>query len=103
MRLSSMLFFFFQAEDGIRDSSVTGVQTCALPILFEKGDSPAVWLFDRQTGSLSLRPVTVARYEANSVIIASGLAKGDIVITAGVNTLTVGQKVRLAEADVAQE
>src|SRR5207237_1453404 len=27
------LFFFFQAEDGIRDSSVTGVQTCALPIL----------------------------------------------------------------------
>src|SRR5207237_8157240 len=27
------LIFFFQAEDGIRDSSVTGVQTCALPIL----------------------------------------------------------------------
>src|SRR5438093_10461482 len=27
-----MLFFFFQAEDGIRDWSVTGVQTCALPI-----------------------------------------------------------------------
>src|SRR5437016_9240729 len=27
-----MLLFFFQAEDGIRDWSVTGVQTCALPI-----------------------------------------------------------------------
>src|SRR5439155_5467941 len=27
------LFFFFQAEDGIRDGHVTGVQTCALPIL----------------------------------------------------------------------
>src|SRR5258706_4878190 len=27
-----LLFFFFQAEDGIRDWSVTGVQTCALPI-----------------------------------------------------------------------
>src|SRR5439155_7938028 len=26
------LFFFFQAEDGIRDGHVTGVQTCALPI-----------------------------------------------------------------------
>ena len=26
-------FFFFQAEDGIRDRDVTGVQTCALPIL----------------------------------------------------------------------
>src|SRR5262249_57761446 len=29
---SLLLFFFFQAEDGIRDWSVTGVQTCALPI-----------------------------------------------------------------------
>src|SRR5256886_13794006 len=28
-----MIFFFFQAEDGIRDLTVTGVQTCALPIL----------------------------------------------------------------------
>src|SRR3989475_6763799 len=28
----SMCFFFFQAEDGIRDLTVTGVQTCALPI-----------------------------------------------------------------------
>src|SRR5437867_13427444 len=27
-----MFFFFFQAEDGIRDRTVTGVQTCALPI-----------------------------------------------------------------------
>src|SRR5437762_8604877 len=30
--LCSVYFFFFQAEDGIRDTSVTGVQTCALPI-----------------------------------------------------------------------
>src|SRR2546425_4470986 len=29
----SVIFFFFQAEDGIRDKLVTGVQTCALPIL----------------------------------------------------------------------
>src|SRR5256886_11575644 len=28
----SLFFFFFQAEDGIRDLTVTGVQTCALPI-----------------------------------------------------------------------
>src|SRR3712207_1019647 len=30
--LSNISFFFFQAEDGIRDIGVTGVQTCALPI-----------------------------------------------------------------------
>src|SRR3712207_7315208 len=32
-----MYFFFFQAEDGIRDIGVTGVQTCALPIYLPKG------------------------------------------------------------------
>src|SRR2546430_9372324 len=30
-----LFFFFFQAEDGIRDLTVTGVQTCALPISLE--------------------------------------------------------------------
>src|SRR5207249_9019437 len=30
--LYCLVFFFFQAEDGIRDRNVTGVQTCALPI-----------------------------------------------------------------------
>src|SRR5205085_5872344 len=33
MSLGFVFFFFFQAEDGIRDLTVTGVQTCALPIL----------------------------------------------------------------------
>src|SRR5690606_40380494 len=34
------IFFFFQAEDGIRDFHVTGVQTCALPICQLLPDSP---------------------------------------------------------------
>src|SRR5205807_5350367 len=42
-------FFFFQAEDGIRDYKVTGVQTCALPIL------PLVWPVDE--GELALLPL----------------------------------------------
>src|SRR6266496_5217005 len=33
LEVSFFFFFFFQAEDGIRDLYVTGVQTCALPIL----------------------------------------------------------------------
>ena len=32
IRVGAAAFFFFQAEDGIRDADVTGVQTCALPI-----------------------------------------------------------------------
>src|SRR2546428_3752304 len=34
LQVSMSIFFFFQAEDGIRDLIVTGVQTCALPISF---------------------------------------------------------------------
>ncbi len=72
----------------------------ALPFsaLFEKNGAPAVWVLDQQSSSLTLRPITVARYGANTVIVSGGLSRGDIVVTAGVNTLTVGQKVRLAEA-----
>src|SRR5690606_39513023 len=36
-----LLYFFFQAEDGIRDFHVTGVQTCALPIFRA---SPMSWV-----------------------------------------------------------
>src|SRR6266436_10147680 len=36
------LYFFFQAEDGIRDVAVTGVQTCALPISPASAQSPQV-------------------------------------------------------------
>src|SRR5690349_22232074 len=34
--MARFIFFFFQAEDGIRDLYVTGVQTCALPILLDE-------------------------------------------------------------------
>src|SRR5687767_15930031 len=37
----SLDFFFFQAEDGIRDKLVTGVQTCALPISAPRSRRPA--------------------------------------------------------------
>ena len=57
-----------------------------------------MWVVDPPSGSVALRPVTVARYETDSVIIANGLAEGDVVVTAGINTLREGQKVRLADA-----
>src|SRR6478752_9587268 len=40
--LGGLIYFFFQAEDGIRDVAVTGVQTCALPIsAVDVGGSPS--------------------------------------------------------------
>src|SRR5699024_11711375 len=39
----NVVCFFFQAEDGIRDRNVTGVQTCALPI-FSSGNTLWLWI-----------------------------------------------------------
>src|SRR5258706_12129341 len=54
-----IFFFFFQAEDGIRDWSVTGVQTCALPI------SP--YAYERHD---------VVQHPAYGYVVGSAIAKG---------------------------
>src|SRR3954449_1325024 len=53
--MSYVGFFFFQAEDGIRDESVTGVQTCALPIELQSHSHLVCRLleFDRKSTSLN--------------------------------------------------
>src|SRR5437763_15782286 len=47
--------FFFQAEDGIRDTSVTGVQTCALPICSCRTTAPLPCRLRRRTSRRHLR------------------------------------------------
>src|SRR5207244_5722972 len=62
-----LVFFFFQAEDGIRDDLVTGVQTCALPIFFpgsacrhtRRTPRSLSERQDRDVRSLALRPAYV--------------------------------------------
>src|SRR2546426_3304977 len=48
------MFFFFQAEDGIRDYKVTGVQTCALPISLLAGERVALNFLQRLSGVATL-------------------------------------------------
>lgn len=56
---------------------------------------PAVWVVDPQAGTVALRPVEVARFDPARVLVSQGLARGEIVVTAGVQALRPGQKVRL--------
>src|SRR2546421_4719401 len=53
-RFGILFFFFFQAEDGIRDLIVTGVQTCALPIYLERRESFGVRKIQRRHRKLLL-------------------------------------------------
>src|SRR2546422_5768348 len=72
-----VLFFFFQAEDGIRDVAVTGVQTCALPISRRTASKKGIYSYrSASTGSSraaflagripNSRPVNAARQRART-------------------------------------
>jgi len=59
---------------------------------------PAVWVVDPQAQTVALRTVTLLRHDPAVVVIADGIQAGDIVVTAGVQALRPGQKVRLLGA-----
>src|SRR5690606_40797418 len=64
--------FFFQAEDGIRDFHVTGVQTCALPILGSYNEQTARTLIDDISGLRNLWYVKTVRKEQDWFVVLHG-------------------------------
>jgi len=82
----------------IRMSAPPGVEVPASALTEESGRS-AVWVVDPQSKTVSLRDVQVLRYDSASVVISQGLDSGEVVVTAGVQTLHPGQKVRLLGAE----
>src|SRR2546429_7179791 len=65
---SALIFFFFQAEDGIRDVAVTGVQTCALPIFLIFLPLPVLRMSSGSTGLPFGASTLVTRDEARMAI-----------------------------------
>lgn len=104
----------FQVKVGIVDppeamrlgSTVTGSIMLSAPpgmevpasALTEANGRPAVWVVDPQSKTVSLRSIEVLRFEPSSVLVSQGLEAGDIVVTAGAQTLRPGQKVRILGA-----
>jgi membrane fusion protein, multidrug efflux system len=56
---------------------------------------PAVWVVDRASQQVSLRPVQLQRQDSSSIVVSGGIEGGEVVVTAGVHALRPGQKVRL--------
>lgn len=87
-------------------ATVTGsMQMDAVPIIeipataLTKYDrQPAVWIIDPANSTASIRNVDVARFDPATVAVSRGLDVGEIVVTAGVQALHPGQKVRLLGA-----
>jgi len=78
-------------------SSGTGIAVPA-SALTTVDRSPAVWVVDPANLTVALKPVEVLRFDPGSVVISSGLEGGELVVTAGVQALHPGQKVRLLGA-----
>jgi RND family efflux transporter MFP subunit len=87
-------------------STVTGTITqegadrIAIPAsaLTRAEGQPAVWIVDPKADTVSLRQVEVDSYDLAQVIVGQGLEPGDVVVTAGVQSLRPGEKVRLLGA-----
>jgi len=75
-------------------SASSGVEIPA-SALTKTNEGPAVWVFDPNSRTVTLRSVEVLRYDAATVVISQGLETGDVVVTAGAQTLRPGQEVRL--------
>src|SRR3712207_7592983 len=97
-----VIVFFFQAEDGIRDIGVTGVQTCALPISCT-GRSTRAPAGQQQRGAMYMEllafiPPLLALLQGSSqlYLVGFGFAAGTAVIRAGVGVgCLVGETIVL--------
>jgi RND family efflux transporter MFP subunit len=77
-----------------------GAAAIAIPAtaLTRTQGQPAVWIVDPKASTVSLHPIDVTSYDLAQVIVGQGLQPGDVVVTAGVQSLRPGEKVRLLGA-----
>jgi membrane fusion protein, multidrug efflux system len=80
--------FIFKPEENLQ------IPASALTIFEEQ---PAVWLVEPSTQSVALRAVEIEQYTTDKIVLSKGLHSGDRVVTAGVQSLREGQKVRTME------
>jgi membrane fusion protein, multidrug efflux system len=75
------------------------LETISLPpgSLASASGQPSVWIVDPATSAVSARPITIARYETDRVIVATGLRPGDLVVTRNAQKMSPNQTVAIAE------
>jgi RND family efflux transporter MFP subunit len=79
---------------------IEGTKAIRLPLtaIHDPGGKPQVWIVDPQTSRVAAPPVTLGAVEKDAVLVAEGVKPGEVVVTAGVNLLNAGQKVKTAGA-----
>jgi RND family efflux transporter MFP subunit len=80
----------------VRAADIDGERAIRLPLtaIHDQAGQPVVWLVDGATSQVRPQPVTLGSAQDDSVLVSSGLAGGETVVTAGVHLLYAGQKVK---------
>jgi hypothetical protein len=60
-----------------------------------------VWVFHRDTSTVSLRPISILRLGQENAYLTSGVRQGEEVVALGAHLLTDGEHVRVAETEAA--
>lgn len=84
-------------------SGGAGVSALLVPLtaIFQKDDQPAVWKVGADN-TVSLQAIKVAAFTERGAVVVDGLAGGELIVAAGVNLLSVGEKVRTVAAATTQ-
>jgi multidrug efflux pump subunit AcrA (membrane-fusion protein) len=87
----------------LKDPEPSGALSVPLGAIDDEGRGPGVWLFDRQSTSVSYRPVRFIRFDGERAIVSGGIHIGDPIIAVGGHFLHEGQRVQVSDARVARE
>jgi RND family efflux transporter MFP subunit len=67
-------------------------------VLYEWGGKPAVWIVDPKSKRVSIKPVAVESYITDAVVLSGGVDPGDLVVTAGIQSLRPDEDVEVVGA-----
>ncbi|WP_336813133.1 efflux RND transporter periplasmic adaptor subunit [Bosea sp. MMO-172] len=79
---------------GTIEISTAAIIAIPASALTQQGRSPAVWVVDPAKSTVSLRDIDVLRFDPSKIILSQGLAPGEMIVSAGVQALHPGQRVR---------
>ena len=85
----------------LANRDAAGAALLPLSSIYRKDDTAAVWIYDENVRTVSLRPVVVGQYREDGVIVTSGVRSGEWIVMAGVHKLREGETVRPYEGGAA--
>ncbi len=80
------------------NSSVQNEVSIPATAVFQRDNMPTVWVFDKENGSITAKPIKISMVGDREIVVSEGLAIGQSIVSAGVQKLDEKQRVRVWES-----